>query len=404
MLLSIIAPCSSASASTKEFIDVNPEYWAYMDILRLTKFRIIDGYPDRRFKPEENVTRAQFCKIIMSTLLSLKAAPKNDLNTAPSFLDIQDHWAKGYIEQAYNLGLIKGYPDGTFRPDSNISKAEILAIIARSLNWPNGTGGHFGDLDGHWAYGPVEACYAHEIVKIPDSYIADGVYFHPDWAATRAQTVVFVSRMIDAKLPEAAKEYYDKIHPILQKYRDDYLLATQTPRIALAPIITLLQEDARRMVSEGATDVPELSDIYSSLCEGMNKVALGFIDFLGGGYGEYSITGDTEVMEAETKLLEIILGEWKKPKESPSPTPNPTLSTPTPSTPPPTASPTPNPSPGQVQISSVLFALKIDDKNHLINPTTSFPAGSTCIMQNFIFLELFQIKQNLLLGCIKRTG
>ena len=378
ILLSIVAPRLPVIASTKEFIDVNPEYWAYMDILRLTKYRIIDGYPDRRFKPEENVTRGQFCKIIMLTLAILEILPENEINTDKSFNDVQDHWAKGYIEKAYSLGLIKGYPDGTFKPDANISKAEILAIIARSLNWPNGTGGHFSDMDGHWAYGPVEACYAHEVIKTPDPYICDGTYFHPDWAATRAQTVVFVSRMIDAKLPEIAKEYYNKILPILNKFDDDYLLASQTPRVSLAPIISLLQEDVRKMTDEGATDIFELSDIYRSLCLGMQETTLGLIDFLGGGSGEGSLTGYSKVTEAEEKLLEIVTGKWKKPKESPSPTPAPSSS-------PSTSTPTSNQASSQVQVTSVLFALKIDDQKHLINPSTSFPAGSTRIYAELYF-------------------
>lgn len=378
MLLSIVAPCSSVSASTKEFIDVNPEYWAYMDILRLTKFKIIDGYPDRRFKPEQNVTRGQFCKIIMLTLAFLEMTPENDIKSEISFNDIQDHWAKGYIEQAYNLGLIKGYVDGTFRPDSNISKAEILAIIARALKWPDGTGGHFADMDGHWAYGPVEACYAHKIVKIPDPYVTDGAYFHPDWAATRAQTVVFVSRMIDAKLPEIADKYYWKIKPILDKFDDDFALAQSTPRIQLANIISLLQEDKRRMENEGVTTVPELSDIYLLICEGMEDCIRGFINFLEGGYGEYTYIGYEKVLNAEIKLNEIITGEWKQPKENAS-------LTPTQSSPQPTPTPTQMQSSSKVQITSVLFALQIDSAGHLVNPATSFPSSSNCIYGEVYF-------------------
>jgi hypothetical protein len=50
-----------------------------------------------------------------------------------SFSDVADHWAQAEIEQAAALGWVQGYPDGTFRPDEPVSRAEAMTMINRNL-------------------------------------------------------------------------------------------------------------------------------------------------------------------------------------------------------------------------------------------------------------------------------
>ena len=65
--------------------------------------------------------------------LRLSALALTPTGPKDSFTDISGHWAKAEIEQAAALGWIKGYPDGTFRPDSNITRAEAIVLLNRVL-------------------------------------------------------------------------------------------------------------------------------------------------------------------------------------------------------------------------------------------------------------------------------
>ncbi len=114
-------------------------------IITLSDIGIINGYEDGTFKPENNVTRAQFTKMLVKAL-------NIDENASTDFqLSIQDigpeHWAYLYVKAGIENNLIKGYGDNTFKPDKNVSYAECMAMILRALNledsmedksWPNG--------------------------------------------------------------------------------------------------------------------------------------------------------------------------------------------------------------------------------------------------------------------------
>lgn len=93
----------------------------------------------------------------------LSVAAKVDIDTAlkAEFSDIAaDHWANAYIASFVKAGYIYGYPDGTFMPESNITRAEVVAIINRvtGMKKADGAAQRFDDLQpGHWAYGDVSA-------------------------------------------------------------------------------------------------------------------------------------------------------------------------------------------------------------------------------------------------------
>lgn len=102
----------------------------------LTKMGYVKGYPDGDLKLESNITRAEF------TVLALRLLDKEhlieDYKKNTSFNDVsKDYWASAYINIAVKESLIKGYSDNTFRPDNNISHAEILTILIRILDHEN---------------------------------------------------------------------------------------------------------------------------------------------------------------------------------------------------------------------------------------------------------------------------
>ena len=98
-------------------------------IYALSDMGAISGYPDGTFLPGNPITRAEFTRIFVSAL----GIHKDDAQTA--LLDIaNDAWYRSYVASAVNNGLISGYPDGTFLPDNQITRAEVMTIIWRILN------------------------------------------------------------------------------------------------------------------------------------------------------------------------------------------------------------------------------------------------------------------------------
>jgi hypothetical protein len=101
---------------------------------KLTYLGIIAGFPDGTYRPGEPVTRAQFAKIIV-TALGVGEAAQYAAGTT-KFADVPaDHWATGYINVAADLGIIVGYPDGTFAPENQVSYAEAIKMIVAALGY-----------------------------------------------------------------------------------------------------------------------------------------------------------------------------------------------------------------------------------------------------------------------------
>ena len=112
---------------TNRYHDVAATSWYNTAVSTLSSMGIITGYPDGTFRPNAAITRAEFAAIA--------ARFDNDGDkTAAKFSDIATHWAKDEISIAYNNGWITGYPDGTFGPQRDITRAETMTLVNRVLN------------------------------------------------------------------------------------------------------------------------------------------------------------------------------------------------------------------------------------------------------------------------------
>ncbi len=112
------------------FDDVPSGYWASDDINRLSASKVIQGYPDQTFRPDRKVTRAEFAALAVSGL-NYQGEKYYD---KPIFTDVpQRHWANSVIDKGVNGGLITGYPDGKFKPNNHVTRAEALTILAKAL-------------------------------------------------------------------------------------------------------------------------------------------------------------------------------------------------------------------------------------------------------------------------------
>ncbi len=110
------------------YYDVLPQDWFNNAISTLTYAGVLNGYPDGNFRPNSDITRAEFAAIAVRFFEGDGEEIEGD-----AFPDIRKHWANAEINLAYAKGLIEGYPDGTFKPDQAITRAEAVTIVNRVL-------------------------------------------------------------------------------------------------------------------------------------------------------------------------------------------------------------------------------------------------------------------------------
>ncbi|MGG1514921.1 cadherin-like beta sandwich domain-containing protein [Paenibacillus oryzisoli] len=143
------------SGKQQAFADVPDTYWAAAPINSLTAAGIFEGRAPDRFAPDEKVTRAELAAI---------AARWNGLKVSSvpaTFVDATGHWAAGWIAAGSEQGWLSGYPDGTFQPNREVTRAEAVVMINRMTGRaPAGEAGTptWKDVPAdYWAYGHIEA-------------------------------------------------------------------------------------------------------------------------------------------------------------------------------------------------------------------------------------------------------
>ncbi len=129
-----------------DFTDLTSEHDAFEAVNVLGKLGVINGYEDGSFKPENNVTRAEFTAMLLRTRgmgsigsTSIENPPFPDVTTS----DVS--WAIGNIRTAQGMGVINGYEDGTFRPKNNVSYEEAIKMMVCALGYEN-----FGVAGNEW--------------------------------------------------------------------------------------------------------------------------------------------------------------------------------------------------------------------------------------------------------------
>ncbi len=115
------------TVSKSNFTDVKENSRYSNGIANAKKLGIITGYPDGTFKPSRPITRAEFATIV-SKYKKLNETSENSIPDVSS-----KHWAKNYINNVAKHGWIEGYPDGTYKPERNISRAEVVTVINNIL-------------------------------------------------------------------------------------------------------------------------------------------------------------------------------------------------------------------------------------------------------------------------------
>lgn len=112
---------------SRNYKDIPDDLWSVTAISYMSKLGMVKGYPDGNFMPRADITRAEFAAMA-TRFADISAGSK-------AFTDVaKDHWAYDVIQKAAGAGWISGYPDGSFKPDQPITRAEVVAITNRMLN------------------------------------------------------------------------------------------------------------------------------------------------------------------------------------------------------------------------------------------------------------------------------
>ena len=152
--------------TTNNFPDVAPDAWYNNAISTMVNAGIIQGYEDGTFRPNNNITRAEFAAIA-SRFMSSGYDVEEDL-----FTDIANHWARENINDAAMTQWIHGYPDGTFLPDQAITRAEAVTLVNNVLQRKPHKD-HMLDSMIKWPDNPESAWYYEAIQEATNSHDYD---------------------------------------------------------------------------------------------------------------------------------------------------------------------------------------------------------------------------------------
>ncbi len=169
------------------FSDING-HWAEAVIKEMANMGILNGYPDGSFRPDGDITRAEFAQVIF------KAFELDTGDYSSTFTDIAGHWAENSIETVAHFGIVSGYNASTFGPDDKINREQMTNMLARAMELTGLSGNttFVDDADiSAWAKPLVKASQEEELViGYPDNS------FRPQGNSTRAEAVQVIYNAI----------------------------------------------------------------------------------------------------------------------------------------------------------------------------------------------------------------
>lgn len=151
-------------------------------------FNGVTDFTYRYYCPESPVTRAQMAVFLLKSINGSSYTPPD---VAATFPDTAGHWAEDWIEALKSTGITGGFPDGTYRPETSVTRAQMAVFLLKAIHGssytPPDVPPTFSDTAGHWAEDWIEALRAAGIT----GGFPDGTY-RPEEAVTRGQMAVFL--------------------------------------------------------------------------------------------------------------------------------------------------------------------------------------------------------------------
>ncbi len=180
-------PAVAPVAAVAELNDISG-HWAEANIKQLVAAGAIKGNPDGSFKPDKNITRAEFATILVK---AFKLTPQG---SAKVFSDTAGHWAQESINTAAACGIVSGYNETTFGPDKLITREQMAVMIIKAKTRENKEGKTFADSAqiSSWAKTAVAIASGHNILNgYPDNT------FRPQANASRAEAVTVIVKAMN---------------------------------------------------------------------------------------------------------------------------------------------------------------------------------------------------------------
>ncbi|WP_248929574.1 S-layer homology domain-containing protein [Paenibacillus hamazuiensis] len=181
----------------KTFVDMS-KHWAKTDVELMASKLIVKGISEEAFGPDQSITRAEFAAMIV------RALGITENKGAAEFRDVSDKiWFAGAVGAAVKAGLVEGFEDGSFKPDTPITREQMAVMVGRALNYAGKSAGVTGMEDklldsfkdkaaiSEWARAAVTEAVNAKIIEG-----MDGGAFVPSDKATRAQAAVMIKRML----------------------------------------------------------------------------------------------------------------------------------------------------------------------------------------------------------------
>ena len=167
-------------------------------------FAYVIGYPDGKVHPEGNISRAETATIFFRLLKS--DIRDGNLTADNGFSDVSDgQWHNKAVSTMAKLGIVKGRRADRFDPDASITRAEFAAICARFNTKPVENSGSFSDISGHWAENEIKRAAAFGWI----SGYPDGT-FRPDARITRAEAMTMINRVL-CRMPQSESDLLDNM-------------------------------------------------------------------------------------------------------------------------------------------------------------------------------------------------
>ena len=158
---------------------------------------IIEGYEDNTFRPNQNITRAEFLKILMRALFGELQGAESSFDDVPN-----SHWACGYIQGALERGIVSGISDRIFSPDTFITREQMATMCARAISVSDIDVSEKNSSEGFLDFNDV-SLYAKKFVSEMKNWGLmvgdDSGKFNPQNFATRAETAQVIYNVISMK-------------------------------------------------------------------------------------------------------------------------------------------------------------------------------------------------------------
>lgn len=179
------------------FGDVPEQYPPCMAIELLESYRVIIGYPDGTFRPHQNVSRAEFAKLLV-VAMGQEAAPGAPI----AFPDATGHWASqmGYLQAAVRMGALHGFPGGLLQPDGPLTRAQAVKIVVAAAGFhASGELGYADVTDTGWYATHVSAARRMGLIGPGAGHgLWDGPVFRADEPVTRAEAAMLLANLRSA--------------------------------------------------------------------------------------------------------------------------------------------------------------------------------------------------------------